>query len=98
MKFLAQILGWTFLLLGGLCCGYFGLGFLFVCLLGPAGIILAIYFALPGFLVGLTVLSLGRFLKNHADRMPSLDRPIPYPPAYLVNRASSQMSAKKGLS
>jgi hypothetical protein len=90
MKLILQIVGWTFLLLGGLCCGYFGLGFLIVCLLGPAGIILAICFALPQFLVGWAVFSLGRFIRNRARRGYRQDRLVPYPPAYLLKQPAIQ--------
>jgi hypothetical protein len=75
----------------------FFLLFLYVGLYGW-GIVAALIYALPAFFLCLAIRSLGHFLKHRADSTPSWNSPTPYPPAYLVNRASSQTPPKKRLS
>ena len=66
-----RIFGWILTLAGAPLAVVFGLFTLFYFGRGPYGIIIAIYFTGPLFLIGLALAALGSFLRNHTTRTAS---------------------------
>jgi hypothetical protein len=102
MKILNQIIGTILIFIGGFAAVIFGLLFFFLFArvgLYGSGIIAAVIYVLPAFLLSLAVKALGRFIKDRANKMTHGDDPVPYPPANLINHPiSKQPSPKKELS
>jgi hypothetical protein len=71
LKLFGQIVGWTILSLGGLAALFLGPLSLFYFGLGGYGVIVALGYLLPAFLLALVVCGVGRLLLNHANDMPS---------------------------
>ena len=98
MKHGAQIAGMILILIGRLgavlSALLFFLLFAYVGLYGW-GIIAAVIYALPTFLLSLAVKALGRFVRDRANKMTDWDDAVPYPPADLISRPISKQSPPK---